>query len=271
MPRIRTIKPEFWSSPDLAGMSMEARLTYIALWNWADDSGRGSANPRELLGFVFPNDHHLTLDGFRRVLGEIRRGFGVVFYTVRGRPYFEIPTWSQHQKIDKRAADRYPASEQGIAWDPESEQSSDQHEQDDSADSTENSVVPIEFPPRTRSEHGAGTGEQGNRGSTPCSPPRGDATSTRKPRREPERFAEFYDLYPKHKGRDAAARAFEKVIKRNVDPQDLINGAKRYRAEVKGIDPRYVKHPATWLNQGCWQDEPDAPAVGEDWRRFCEQ
>lgn len=42
-----------------------------------------------------------------------------------------------------------------------------------------------------------------------------------------------------------------------MDPETLIAGAHRYRAETADKDPRYVKHPKTWLNQGCWQDEPD--------------
>ena len=25
-----------------------------------------------------------------------------------------------------------------------------------------------------------------------------------------------------------------------------------------GLEPQFVKHPATWLNAGCWDDEPAA-------------
>ena len=56
MARIRTIKPEFWDSPDTAKAGPWARLCFIALWNWADDYGRGTANLKELEGFIFPND-----------------------------------------------------------------------------------------------------------------------------------------------------------------------------------------------------------------------
>ena len=40
MPRIRTIKPEFWDSPGTASASLRIRLLFIAMWNWADDHGR---------------------------------------------------------------------------------------------------------------------------------------------------------------------------------------------------------------------------------------
>jgi hypothetical protein len=29
----------------------------------------------------------------------------------------------------------------------------------------------------------------------------------------------------------------------------------RYAAERRGEDPRFTKHPATWLRKGCWSDE----------------
>ena len=41
-------------------------------------------------------------------------------------------------------------------------------------------------------------------------------------------------------------------------------GAQRYAAERKDQDPKYTKHPATWLNGGCWEDEaPGAPVIDE--------
>ncbi|VDG76182.1 Uncharacterised protein [Actinobaculum suis] len=56
MARIRTIKPEFFSSPSVAKASPLARLTYIGMWTWADDSGVGTLNEKELEGYIFPND-----------------------------------------------------------------------------------------------------------------------------------------------------------------------------------------------------------------------
>ena len=61
MPRMRTIKPEFWDSPSTAKADLAVRLTYIAMWNWADDSGRGTANLKELEAFCFPNDEISSL------------------------------------------------------------------------------------------------------------------------------------------------------------------------------------------------------------------
>jgi hypothetical protein len=108
MARIRTIKPEFWDSPSVAQVSPWSRLLFIAMWNWADDHGRGTANLKELEGFAFPNDTKFTDRSgntvhFRDLVAEVAEAFGVLFYTVRGRPYYEIPSWDDHQRNERRS------------------------------------------------------------------------------------------------------------------------------------------------------------------------
>lgn len=66
-------------------------------------------------------------------------------------------------------------------------------------------------------------------------------------------FARFYAIYPKRVGRDGAARAFERALKR-APLETIIAGAVRYRDDPRR-SAQFTKHPATWLNQGCWDDE----------------
>jgi hypothetical protein len=73
-------------------------------------------------------------------------------------------------------------------------------------------------------------------------------------------FERFWAVYPKHVAKDAARRAFAKAIKR-VDLETLIAGAQRYAVARRGQEDRYTKHPGTWLNGGCWEDEPPPGAV----------
>ena len=114
MARIRTIKPEFWSSPGIETLEYRWRLLYIAMWQLADDWGRGAFIPRELLGFAFPMDEEMTSAEISAGCREISGVFGTVFYTVGKRHYFSIPSWEKHQRIDKRAkASKFPAPEDG--------------------------------------------------------------------------------------------------------------------------------------------------------------
>jgi hypothetical protein len=40
----------------------------------------------------------------------------------------------------------------------------------------------------------------------------------------------------------------------------MVDRAQAYARERAGEDPTFTKYPATWLNKGCYDDEPDQPA-----------
>lgn len=97
-----------------------------------------------------------------------------------------------------------------------------------------------------------------------------------------ERFAAFWVAYPRKVGKDAAWRSWQKR-RPNVELSEGIMRALTAQAGYLAREGgKYIPNPATWLNQGRWQDEP--PAVeGEksyDWecphepqhmaRRACE-
>jgi hypothetical protein len=43
-------------------------------------------------------------------------------------------------------------------------------------------------------------------------------------------------------------------------PDSMLAKLMRYSAAMIGNDPRYIKHPLTWISQGCWDDEYDEHA-----------
>ena len=66
-------------------------------------------------------------------------------------------------------------------------------------------------------------------------------------------FDLFWSSYPLKVGKSAAKTAFAKAMKQ-TDIDTVIAGAIRYTNDPNR-DPAYTKHPATWLNAGCWDDE----------------
>ncbi|MGH3433096.1 MAG: helix-turn-helix domain-containing protein [Thermocrispum sp.] len=71
-------------------------------------------------------------------------------------------------------------------------------------------------------------------------------------------FDAFWASYPRRKARQAARTAWDRALKAGAEPSALVAAAQRYAAQRAGEDPKYTPHPATWLNQGRWQDEPDS-------------
>jgi hypothetical protein len=72
-------------------------------------------------------------------------------------------------------------------------------------------------------------------------------------------FERWYAIFPKHKARGEAEKAYRRVRSQGATAEALIAGAKHYAAERAGQDPKYTKHPATWLNAKCWLDSPEGP------------
>jgi hypothetical protein len=100
MPRIRTIKPEFWASEQIGECSPNARLLFIGLWNFSDDFGVHPDKPKELKAKIFPYDDATTsevrawTDDLVR-LGLLRR------FDANGATYLFVTGWEKHQRIDK--------------------------------------------------------------------------------------------------------------------------------------------------------------------------
>jgi hypothetical protein len=70
-------------------------------------------------------------------------------------------------------------------------------------------------------------------------------------------FESFWLACPRRIGKEAARKAYEKARKM-VSDSELLEGIRRYAATRAGQDEQYTVHPATWLNQGRWADEPAA-------------
>ncbi len=70
-------------------------------------------------------------------------------------------------------------------------------------------------------------------------------------------FNEWYDSYPRKIGKKAAEKAFNSAIKSGVTIEQLTQGVAAYNQEIKdaGTSTQYIKHPSTWLNQGCYDDD----------------
>jgi hypothetical protein len=113
MARIRSIKPEFWTSEQVTECSLNARLLFIGLWNFADDLGRMPMSAKSIKAKVFPADD-MPLQNVSGMLQELSRNGLILPYEVDGKEYLQITGW-QHQRIDKPQPGKYPAPVAGYS------------------------------------------------------------------------------------------------------------------------------------------------------------
>ena len=156
--RIRSIKPEFWSSPDIAALSDSDRLLFIGLWSYADDHGRGRDDIALIVAALYPHDMVANpLDTVAKVrdgLARLSEADLILRYTVASRTYFLVTGWSKHQRVDKPKASRIPA--------PEEEGTTTFPQNDANRETVATIRDTVATPPDALAP---GTGEQGNRGT----------------------------------------------------------------------------------------------------------
>lgn len=69
--------------------------------------------------------------------------------------------------------------------------------------------------------------------------------------KEPDGFLAFWSAYPRRVGRGAARTAYIKAM-RKTTLEDILQALARKRWPV---DPQFIPHPSTYLNQERWLDE----------------
>ena len=100
MARIRTIKPEFWQNPELAGLPDRTRLLAIALLNHSDDEGYFKANASLVRSACFPfDDDSLSIHGGLTELSNI--GYIEIRKPAEGKEIGRVCKFLEHQKINR--------------------------------------------------------------------------------------------------------------------------------------------------------------------------
>jgi hypothetical protein len=232
MARIRSIKPEFWTSEQVADCSPTARLLFIGLWSFCDDQGVHPASAKRIKMEVFPADSFTIeqMDGF---IAELLNAGLLTKFTAEGDDFFAVTGW-KHQKIEK-PTNKYPA--------PPSRKTIADHSPTTSREVAEPS------PPERKGEERKGEEKKDNRA----------ANASLK-----ADFKIWYDAFPLHVAPGEAERAYLKARK-TVDAEILLAAARAYMAKPDR-DIKFTKHPATWLNKQCWLDEQpsDKPTLVAD-------
>ena len=71
-------------------------------------------------------------------------------------------------------------------------------------------------------------------------------------------FARFWDAYPRHEAKQVAMKAFEKIKPDESLLETMLTSIRRFKESAQWQEEggKYIPHPATWLNQRRWEDEP---------------
>ena len=101
MPRIRSVKPDFFTDSDLCELPPLHRLLFEGLWCHSDREGRLEDKPREIKVKVLPFDA-CDIDAMLDDLAKAKQGRGfIVRYEGDGKRLIECRNFPKHQKIHR--------------------------------------------------------------------------------------------------------------------------------------------------------------------------
>lgn len=88
---------------------------------------------------------------------------------------------------------------------------------------------------------------------------RKNAKRTKSANKYSESFLNFYKKFPRKRDRPRAWIAWKKVNPNENKADQIMVGLENYKKEieVKKTEKKYIKYPATWLNNECWEDDYD--------------
>lgn len=75
---------------------------------------------------------------------------------------------------------------------------------------------------------------------------------------EPEdKFHIFWTAYPRKVDKRSAEKAWRAALKRGAQPDAVILAARSYAETTTETEPRFIKHPGTWLNAAAYENAPE--------------
>lgn len=232
MPRIRYIKPDFFTDDDLGKLSPLHRLVFAGLWCYADREGRLKDKPAQLKVQVLPFDHcdiNEILDELSKSKPINNHSTFITRYEVNGEKYIQINNFLKHQKPHH------------------TEQSS---------------VIPPISSVKARLKHrvqtvttregmgkgmGKGMGMEKGMGKGMGS------------------FDVFWKAYPNKKSKGYAEKVFLKINPSEQLLAEMLAKIEQAKTSVEWTkdNGRFIPYPATWLNAKGWEDEYNQPKLSD--------
>ena len=275
MARIRSVHPSLWTDESFVSVSPLARLFLIGLWNEADDNGIFQWKPITLKMRLLPGDGADATS----LLEELEGTGAIMRYEVDGKSFGAVRNFRKFQRPErpKPVHPITPEIAQFVALDAKSHTCSkknpgsvgDKAPRKQGQGSERKVNEQCQFDAQTPNEQCSSIETQGPmewckgkvisslRSDIPPNPYRDE-----RPDRSSE-FDEFWSAYPRHVGKDAARKAHTKARTKATQAEIMLGLSRQVAVwpDRKSDRAQFIPYPASWLNSGGWQDDPNASAA----------
>lgn len=256
VPRIRTIKPEFWTDEKTGTLTPLSKCLFLGLLGEADDYGVLRWSPAEWRAKIFPHDYDTTTVVVQKALeDEILPRRLLVRFTVEDddgevMDYAFIRSFPRHQVVNNPSRPLLPDWEKG-------DKPSTYAQRVGAKITVSAGSDPVPVP----EDYGSPTSwkgkeRKGKEGRTTLSKPNGsdesDGPPTGPPAEPPnDRFDEFWTAYPRKEGKKKAHTAW-RHLSQTKRAAAIADCATRYQA----VEKQFIPLPTTYLHGERWNDDP---------------
>lgn len=232
----RLLRESICTSDSIDSLSWFEEVLFYRLIVNCDDYGRFDGRAAVIKSRLFPLKDNVTVKSIDAAMNKLVSAELVVLYVFEGKPYLYLPTWDRHQTVRAKKS-RYPAPDVIC----------DHLQANDFICKQMHADVPV---------------IQSNPNPNPIRESESNCAPARDVSAKDAAFDAFWEAYPKKVGKAAAKKAFDKVPKNVWDKLvPSVNIQKQSRQWLKD-DGQFIPNPATWLNQGRWDDvvAPSSPS-----------
>jgi len=220
MARARNIKPAFFQNEDLAELKPIERLAFIAMWTVSDYKGCIEYRAKRLKVQLLPYDNC----DIELIVNNLEQSRFIKTYSVQGLMYIKILNFEKHQNPhpnEKKSGSDIP----------------DIDEKDIENNQLKNIVI-------NHDQYGTVRADS----LIPIT----DTLNPLSAKKHADSFNDFWKAYPKKVGKDKALIAWNK----KKPPLIEVLEALQWQVISDQWKSGYIPNPATYINDGRWQDEP---------------
>lgn len=216
----RIIKESICTSDSIDQLSWFEEVLFYRLIVNCDDYGRFDGRPAIIKNRLFPLKENLTAKTVSGAINKLASAGLIVLYVFEDKPYLYLPTWNHHQNVRAKRS-KYPSPGNGRDLESIVVNTSEIKCDHVYAD------VPV-IQSNTKSESISESKESD--------------------------FDAFWAAYPRKVGKADARKAFKKA-KAPLDTLLAAIDRQKQSDQWQKSGGQYIPNPATWLNQGRWEDE----------------
>ena len=238
--RRRMITPSFYSDDKIMELSDRAKLMFIGLWNFSDDSGIHKNNIKVIKAEIFPGESEKA-DKFQKYLDELL-SIGLLEIS-KCKGFLKVRNWNLYQTINRPTPSKYEGIEFG-------DFSSTKEGLTEDSVNTHGGLTDDSLPKEVKlsnlKEVKRSKAQISNSDETEFS------------------FESFYSLYPVKKSKQVAKQRFNKLSK--PDKVKCIEGLNKYLLYWQKTDTglEYIPHPSTFISQRRFEDEIEMPSTKDE-------